>query len=763
MYEELTEDEIYVEDDPVFTQIPLTDASIHSANLAAFMVEEELSEIANQCAVRFDEDFTDNESRLSFISTQIKRLGLTIEELSEPFPGATPIVHPLVFENAVKMSSKIVGEVFNGKSFVDANVFSSKPETQARFARVAKTMDYQFLVQMPEYQPETEILSLRYAVTGEAFRKLVFDEIEQRPRFVYVPEDRFVISNHQKTLRDADFHTEIISMSRARYDALVASGFYFDPPEAFASAAPTTVEEAISEDAHDGDALVPGSESGMVELHEHHAYFSLPEGLNDEESRPLPYIVVREPKLNKIISIRRNWKEKDPLRIKRNWYAHYKFIPGLGFHGLGLVHILGNFQFALTQMLRSLIDAGQFANLQAGFRSKGVRMAKDSSIALRFGEWREIDTQQRDIREVLMPLQFKEPSQVLQALFLALDARAQKFADSTEQIIADSSNYGPVGTTVALLEASTKFINGILKRFYQSMRDEFRMLYDLNHEVLDTTFSFVLNGEELAVTKEDFAPGVQLSPAADPNISSTAHRLSIANAKLQAALQQPDIHNLRQAYSEFYEALGLEPEEIERLLPTPQQPNPQDPLTDIISATKGQPIAAFPGQDHDAHIAVKRSFLSDPQGGANPSLLKVAPIIEANIAEHQVLKYAERLKAMAPAGEESAQAKAVEFLLKYNQMEQTDLAEKAGDPSTLMALAAYEDSKTRRMEVEHRIENDTAKRVLEADKLRLEDKKIVVDAAKSGAQIESKEKIENKRQGARLIERALTDLTNTEK
>lgn len=737
-----------VDDEELPEQIPV-DASQHDANLALYLEDDELARISSFCQERFNLDLASNQDFFDYIAKQITRLGIGVQEISDPFPGATPIVHPLVLENGVRMQAKIMGEVFSGKSFVDAYVTGTDENVVQRANAIKKYMDYQYLVQMSEYIPETERLSFRYSLTGNAYRKLIFDEIENRPRWQYIPEDRFIIDTNLTTVKDADFYTEIISLPRHQYDALVSSGFYKDS-SATEQLLTLPVSEAIESSLEDNT----GNTLKNINLHEHTCYLKLSLPYNDDEDRALPYIVTRELSSNKVVGVRRNWKEGDPKRIKRVWHVHYKFVPGLGFHGMGLIHLLGNFQFALTQIARSLIDAGQFANLQAGFRAKGVRLTKDSNMPLKFGEFRELDTQQRDIREVLMPLQFKEPSQVLYTLFMSLDQRAQKFADSTEQVIADSSNYGPVGTTVALLEASTKFINGILKRFYNSLKEEFNLLYDLNYDTLDQQFSFSMKGESFTVMKEFFSGNAEVSPSADPNISSTAHRLSIANSKLQSALQAPQIHNLRQAYLDYYTALGMEPEEIAKLLPQADQPQPLDPLSDIIALSMNKPIRAFEGQDHDAHIAVKRNFLQDPNGGMNPALKNIVPALEANIAEHQVMKYSERMKtasSMSQGGAEKAQADASSFLLKYHQMEQTDLASQAGDPNTIMAKAALLDAQTREKELKHKIERDTAKYVLDAVKLNNDDENKKLNMAKDVA-------MKNKEIGADMVKDALTAL-----
>lgn len=743
-----------------------SDALSHDANLAEYLSNEELEEISAQTQERYESDLQSNKAFFDFIKEQMPRLGLKIERLDEPFPDATPVVHPLIMENAIKSQSKIMGEVFSGKNLVDAYVYkTADEEVHQRANAIRKFMDWQYLVQMPEYMEETEQMVLRMLLTGNTFRKYTYDVLNDRPKAYFLAEDRFIINSTAKTLHNADFHTEIISMPRHAYEGLILAGVFIgDEEEAEHSVLPaesTETEQVISGVTGDAQGYAHDTVADdNVELLEHHCYLELEEALIGED-RLLPYVVIKDSNTGKVKSIRRNWKKADPKKAKRNWYAHYKMLPGLGFYGLGYLHLLGNFQFALTQIARSLIDAGQFTNLQGGFRAKGVRWTKESRMPIRPGEFREIETQQRPINDVIYPLNFKEPSQVLYALFEFLDGRAQKFADSSEQIIADSTNYGPVGTTVALLEASTKFMSGILKRFYGSLKDEFRILYELNYDTLDDQMTFFVKGETFKVQREFFAGSVDVVPAADPNMSSTAHRLSISNAKLQAALQAPQIHSLPTAYRDFYANLGMEAEEIDALVPRPEEAQQLDPMSDIIAASQGKPIKAFNGQDHDAHIAFKTAFLNDPQGGKNPLLQSSAPIIQANIAEHQLMKYVERMTAMMSdtdpnaIGMEKAVAQAATTLQGLNQMEANVGALSKGDPTALLAAAEVKNAETKAKEVEYKAQLGAKKAELDDEKLELERLKLAQKDGMDRTKIQANMVSQDKEQGFKLVEKVL--------
>lgn len=758
-----------------------------NTNIADFIEEDELNKISLFVSNRFDTDMTSNQDFFDNINAGLKTLGLTIEEVSDPFPGATPVSHPLILEAALKTQAKIMGEIFNGKGIVDTYVISDKDETVLdRANRVKNYMDYQYLYQMEEFISDTENMSLRYALTGNAYRKYFFDPIRNRSSSRYIHEDKFIINSEARTLERADFYTELYTLDRHELEHLIELGEFKDVLQdetvfgvnLQGNARPTEVDKEII--VSTGDPL--GFTNSAVtadkfQLREHHCYLKLPEPFNEGLKRALPYIVTVEENTQKVLSIRRNWKETDPLKLKRVWYAHYKLIPGLGFHGLGYLHILGNFQFALTQIIRSLIDSGQFSNLQGGFRAKGIRFTKDSTIPLKFGEYREIDTGSRPIKDVLMPLQFNEPSQVLERIVSWLDGRAQKFADATEQVIADSTNYGPVGTTVALLEASTKFTNGILKRFYNSLKEEFKILYALNFDVLDETQDFFIKGNKFNVTREDFSGAVDVQPSADPNLSSSAHRIAVAQTKLSAAQQAPDIHDLRSAYMEFYLQIGMEKDEIDKLLPPKEEAKPLDPLSDIHALASGKPIKAFPGQNHEAHIKFKEAFIGDPKAGASSYAASIIPLLQANIAEHLLMQYTERMTAIMEQqgvpidlnaiGQGSAQedpaidfaiAQAGELLAAFNAEENLKEQAKLNDPATILALSEDRNSRTKEADLEHRKHMDYLEALNADRKLDLQEKDQLIKVAGIQDKHETEMDKERMKLGGDLVRQALIPL-----
>lgn len=770
-----------------------TEANEHDANLASFLDTEQLDVIRTKLDERYQSDKASMSDFLLNVANGLEHLGISISELDDPFPGASPVTHPLILEAALKTQAKIMGEVFNGRSLVDTYLTTAPTEEIMQKAnRVRNFMDFQYLHLMKEFLPETERMTFRFALTGNAYRKYYYDPIRGRPATKYVTEDKFIVNESVTTLEDADMYTELYSMPKHELLRLIDDGIFVDifatdtngnlpsslengllrNDEGYPGTGGTItdVDHAISIET--GDPMGIGTSTEQINdtywLREYHCMLQLPEPFNDGEVRALPYIVTAEDGNNKILSIRRNWKKNDGLRLKRTWYSHYKLIPGLGFFGLGYIHILGNFQLALTAISRSLIDAGQFANLQGGFRSKGIRFSRDvNNVPIRFGEYREIDTQGKPIQDVLYQLNFKEPSQVLERILQFLDGRAQKFADSTEQVIADSTNYGPVGTTVALLEASTKFVNGILKRFYYSLSQEFKILYDLNADVLDDEQTFYYRSRSYTAKKEDFTDSViDVIPAADPNMSSSAHRISMAQTKLSAAQQQPDIHDMRVAYREFYIQLGMEIEEIDRLLPPKDTAEASDPFTDIVKLTEGKPIKAFPGQDHAAHIQFKSAFLNDPTMGGAPIAQGLIPLIQANIGEHMLLQYKARLDAAAQAmggdpAKEMDMANAAKYLSEVNSKAQLVDGVTNGDPATIVAEASRLDAKTRSQELEHKRARDLASQVTANRELDLKEKELALKAMEKDKALANDLKKKKMEIGANLIKESLGGLSRS--
>jgi len=641
-------------------------------NLAEDVKEEVLQEIGADVVDNFIADKDSRADWESMFERGFDLLGLKVEDGTEPFQGACTAVHPLLIESAVKFQAKASSELFPPNGPVKANILgSSTPDKEMQANRVQNFMNYQLTEQMPEYFDEFEKMLFHLPLIGSAFKKVYYSSVLKRPVSEFIPIDQFYVSYFASDLRSAERSTHIIYKSAVEYQRDIAAGAYRDlnigMPSQFNVSSFTEKMDNIL-------GLSPSYENDpQYVLLEQHCYLNLE---YDDES--LPYIVTVEEKTQQVLSIRRNYKQDDPTKEKQNHFVHYKFVPGFGFYGLGLIHFLGNLTMTATAAMRSLVDAGQFANLPGGFKAKGVRMVNEND-PISPGEFKEVEAIGVDLSKAIVPLPYKEPSSTLFQMLNFVATAGQKFADSTEQVISDAASYGPVGTTMALLEASSKFFTAIHKRVHKSQKDEFRILARIDYDYLPDEYPYDVPYEDRSIFKKDFDGRVDIIPVSDPNIPSNAHRMMMANMALQMAQQSPPgMFNLEALNRTILNAANMP--NADEILPPKIEPKPMDPVSDIMAATKGVPIAAFPGQNHDAHIQVKMAYLQDPMNGANPIMERVAPIIQANIQEHSVMKYQEQMSGIAeqmmqqapeqmnnPAAAEMAMAQAAQQILNANQ------------------------------------------------------------------------------------------------
>ena len=648
------------------------------ANLAEDIDEFKLHEIAETVYERFDADRNSREEWESMFERGFDLLGLKLEEASEPFEGACTAVHPLLIESAVKFQSKASGELFPAGGPVKTTILGKEDEAKIEQAqRVEEFMNYQITEQMPEYFDEFERMLFHLPIIGSAFKKVYYDASLERPVSEFVPIDQFYVSYYASNLRNADRFTHVIYRNAVDLDREMAAGMYLDVELPDASVPnPTPISSKINTIL----GMSPTTdEDPQYVLLEQHCYMECEEDSEYEEGVALPYIVTMEEETRKILSIRRNYRPDDRTRQKIMHFVHYKFVPGFGFYGLGLIHFLGNLTMTATAAMRALVDAGQFANLPGGFKAKGVRIVGDND-PIAPGEFKEIEATGMDLTKSIVPLPYKEPSSTLFQMLNFVTATGQKFADSTEQVISDAASYGPVGTTMALLEASSKFFSAIHKRMHKTQKDEFKILADINHEYLPNEYPFEMPGVSRTIMKQDFDGRIDIIPVSDPNIPSNAHRMMLAQMALQLAQQSPPgMFNMEELNRTILNAANMP--NLDQILPPKKKPVSLDPMSDIQAASRGLPIAAFPGQNHDAHIQIKMAFLQDPTSGSNPAMKRVVPILQANIQEHVVMKYQEQLQGVAqglmqnlpseqqqmPNVAEMAMAQAAQQVLNANQ------------------------------------------------------------------------------------------------
>ena len=615
----------------------------HYANLAELLSDEELQEIGEQVADAYE---ADKESRAEWESTferGFDLLGLKLQETTEPFEGSCTAVSPLIIESAVKFQSKATIELFPAGGPVRTQIIgSTSPEREDQANRVQNFMNYQLTEQITEYFDEFETMLFHLPLIGSAFKKMYYDPSIRRPCSEFVPVDQFYVSYHASDLQKAERYTHVIYRSPVEMDRDVASGMYMDADLQEATAPdPNSFTSKIDSIMGIGPAENYDQQYTILEQHCH---MDLPEPFGSPDEVALPYVITVEEESRKVISIRRNWSKEDPTQSKQTYFTHYKFVPGFGFYGLGLIHLLGNMTMSATSALRSLVDAGQFSNLPGGFKARGVRVVGGND-PIAPGEFREVEATGLDLQKSIVPLPYKEPSNTLYNMLNWLTQAGQKFADSTEQIVNESSNYGPVGTTMALIESSAKFFSAIHKRLHKSQRDEFRLLAKINHEFLPDEYPYDVPNITSSVFKSDFDGRVDVIPVSDPNVPSAAHRLSMAQMVLQLSSQAPQgMYNLENVHLSILKAANIQ--NPERFFTPKTPPEPHDPITDIQMVVKGMPIQAFPQQDHAAHIAIKTAFIDDPTLGKTEMMAPVVPVLQANIQQHMVMQYQEQMSGM---------------------------------------------------------------------------------------------------------------------
>ena len=641
-------------------------------DLSETLEDAELVDIASDVIENFEADKDSRGDWESMFERGFDLLGLKLEPGTEPFDGACTAVHPLLIESAVKFQSKASGELFPTSGPVKTRIFGkSTPEKELQSNRVQNFMNYQLTEQMPEYFDEFERMLFHLPLIGSAFKKLYYDATTKRPHSEFIPIDQFYVSYYATDLANADRYTHVIYRSPVEIARDIRAGVYQEVD------LPTPSSTNIMPFTEKMDTILGLSPSSDHDpqyiLLEQHCYLTI-----EDEEEALPYIVTVEQQSRQILSIRRNYKQDDVNKEKVSHFVHYRFVPGFGFYGLGLIHFLGNLTMSATAAMRSLIDAGQFANLPGGFKAKGVRMVGDNE-PIAPGEFKEVEATGVDLSKAIVPLPYKEPSSTLFQMLNFVATAGQKFADSTEQVISDAASYGPVGTTMALLEASSKFFTAIHKRLHKSQKDEFKILARIDYEYLPEEYPYDIPYEDRSIFRKDFDGRVDIIPVSDPNIPSNAHRMMMANMALQMAQQSPPgMFNLEALNRTILNAANMP--NVEEILPPKIEPKPMDPVSDIMASTKGVPIAAFPGQNHDAHIQVKMAYLQDPMNGGNPIMQRIAPILQANIQEHSVLKYQEQMSGITqqmmqqnpqaakdPSAVEMAMAEAAQQVMNANQ------------------------------------------------------------------------------------------------
>ena len=646
-YEGEEEIEILFDEDDNLVDPSLMDSDQQTEfndNLAEFLDSSTLSEISSQVLTNFQNDLDSREDWYETFKDGLELLGIQNDPRSEPFEGASGVYHPLLAEAVTHFQAQAYKELLPANGPVDTKVMGASSDPKAMQAnRVKDFMNYQLLYKMEEYDPEMDQMLFFLPLAGSAFKKCYFDPAIGRIVSRFIKAEDLVVPYSATDLHTSPRITHRMSMTENDLLKLQLSGFYIDTDmnTPMYGGDNSSVQSKIDEidgvtrtgDQHDFTLLECHTELD-IEGFEHTNSEGEPTGL------ALPYIVTVCKDTNDVLAIRRNYVETDPMRKKVEYFTHFKFLPGLGFYGFGLIHMIGGVTKSATAILRQLIDAGTLANLPAGFKARGLNIQR-SDDPVQPGEWRDVDTPGGTIRDAFMPLPYKEPSPTLANLLGLLVESGQRFASVMEQNTGDGNSQAPVGTTVALLEKGQKVISSIHKRMHYAQRTEFKILKRLFGEYLPPEYPYQVQGAQQTVFAEDFNNSVDVIPVCDPNIFSTTQRIILAQTQLQMAQSAPQLHNMKEAFRKMYIALNIK--DIDDILIPDIPPAPKDPIQENMDAAMSMPLKAFIQQNHDAHIQAHVAFMQNPQNQQNP---QVTGGLQAHIQEHQALKYRMQVEEM---------------------------------------------------------------------------------------------------------------------
>ena len=600
----------------------------HNENLAEQLSDGDLDVIARELSDAYDGDKDSRSDWSSTYAEGLDLLGMKYDDRTSPFPGASGVSHPLLAESVTQFQAQSYKELFPAGGPVKTQIMgATNPQVESQSSRVKEFMNFQLTHVMEEYEPELDQMLFHLPLSGSAFRKIYFDNTLGRPVSKFVSSEDLVVPYQATDLLTCSRITHVVKMMANDLRKFQVTGFYRDVPVGDAPEHdPSEVEDKIDELA--GKKKVY-TKDNMYTLLEIHTDLDLPgyEDANEageETGISLPYIVTIEENSNKILSIRRNWAEGDQLKTKKQYFVHYKFLPGLGFYGFGLIHMLGGLTKTATSVLRQLIDAGTLVNLPAGFKARGLRI-RDDDQPLVPGEFRDVDAPAGDIASSLITLPYKEPSQTLFNLLGFVIDSGKSFAAVADMKLGEGNEVNPVGTTMALLERGMKVMSAIHKRMHSAQGKEFKLLAQLFAETLPPVYPYQIVGGNQAVKAQDFDARIDVIPVSDPNIFSVTQRVTLAQQQLQLAQAAPQMHNVHEAYRRMYEAMGVQ--NIEAMLPPPQEPQPKDPATENAEMLAGMPAQAFQGQQHDAHIEAHFSMM-------HSTVVKQSPVVMANLQAH---------------------------------------------------------------------------------------------------------------------------------
>jgi len=731
-------------------------AEVFDANLAEYMDESVLQELASDLIADFDKDITDRSDWAETYVDGLKLLGLKYEERTEPWSGACGVFHPMLTESVVRFQSESIMETFPAAGPVKTQIIGKDdPKTQEAALRVRDDMNYQLTSEMQEYRGEHEKLLWNLPIAGSAFKKVYYDLSKGRQVAMFVPAEDIVVPYGASSIESADRVTHVMRKTPNEITSLQQKGFYRDIELGEPSGELDDIEKKKA--AESGMTATNDSRYRLLEMHVH---LDL-EGFEDldEKGEPtglaLPYVVTIDKSSGEILAIRRNWYEADSLHIKRQHFVHYQYIPGFGFYGYGLIHLIGGYAKSATMIIRQLVDAGTLSNLPGGLKSRGLRIKGDDT-PIEPGEFRDVDVSSGSIRDNILPLPYKEPSQVLFALFQNIVQEGRAFASAGDLKISDMSGSAPVGTTLALLERTLKVMSAVQARLHYAMRQEFKLLKVIIRDYTPDEYSYEpVEGSRMA--KQSDYDMTEVLPVSDPNAATMAQKVVQYQAVIQLAQSAPQLYDLPLLHRQMIEVLGVK--NASKLVPLEDDLKPVDPVQENQNILMGKPVKAFIQQNHEAHIAVHMAAMQDPKimkiVGQGPMAQQIQAAMLAHVNEHVAFEYRRQIETELglpmPTEEENENmdeataSQVAQFAAKASvRLLQRDQAEAA----TEQAQQQQQDPVVQMQQQELQIKKQ---------ELQLREKKMLADAAEAADRLElererisSQERIAGAQIGARV-------------
>src|SRR6056300_112520 len=635
----------------------------HYANLADFLPDEVLAPLASDLNSKYMDYSASRKDWEKTYTQGLDLLGFKYDNRTEPFSGASGATHPVLAEAVTQFQALAYKELLPADGPVRTQILGVQtPEKVQQASRVKDFMNYQIMDQMKEYEPEFDSMFFHLPLSGSTFKKVYYDDMEQRAVSKFVPADDLIVPYTATSLDDAEAIIHRVKISENELRKQQVAGFYRD----IDIGKPGDKESDVEKKERELEGMSRTANDDVFTLLECHVDLDI-EGFEDtdqETGEPsgikIPYIVTVEESSGQILSIKRNYEVGDPNKNIVNYFVHFKFLAGLGFYGFGLIHMIGGLSRTATAALRQLLDAGTLSNLPAGFKMRGIRI-RDDAQSIQPGEFRDVDAPGGNLRDSFMMLPFKEPSQTLLSLMGIVVQAGQRFASIADMQVGDGNQQAAVGTTVALLERGSRTMSAIHKRIYSALKNEFKLMARVFKLYLPQEYPYDVVGGQKMIMQSDFDDRVDILPVADPNIFSQTQRISLAQTELQLAMSNPQMHNMYQAYRNMYEALGVK--NIDSVLIKPMQPTPKDPALEHIDSMAGKQFQAFPGQDHRAHITAHLNFMATNIARNNPMVMGS---LEKNIFEHISLMAQEQVE--VEFRDELVQIQQMQIAMQQNPM-----------------------------------------------------------------------------------------------